>query len=72
MKNSLLNNYNEKSKLNINLEIKNLFLQIFVEILYDYKDYSYTVEDYPIFNTFMFTNKKEKNKDFYKEFSSTQ
>ena len=58
MKNSLLNNYNEKSKLNINLEIKNLFLQIFVEILYDYKDYSYAVEDYPLFNTFMFTDKK--------------
>ena len=72
MKNSLLNNYNEKNRLNINLEIKNLFLQIFVEILYDYKDYSYAVEDYPLFNTFMFTDKKEKNKDFYKEFSSTQ
>ena len=30
------------------------------------------MEDFPLFNTFMFTSKKEKNKDFYKEFSSTQ
>ena len=73
MKNSLLKNYNENNRLNINLEIKNLFLQIFAELLYDYKDFSNIVDDRPLFNKFLFAeNKEKKYKEFYKEFSVTQ
>ena len=63
----------EKERLDINLCLKNLFMQIFTEILYDYKKYSYIIDDYPVFNSFLLIKDKEKKgSDFYKEFTSTQ
>ena len=64
---------NEQEKLNINLRIKNLFIQIFAELLYDYKNYSYKIDDYPVFNSFLLIkNKEKKDSNFYQEFTSTQ
>ena len=65
--------YEEQEKLIINLRIKNLFLQVFTELLYDYKKYSYIIDDYPVFNSFLLIKEKEKKgNNFYQEFSSTQ
>ena len=59
--------------LSINIRIRSLFLQVFVEMLYDYNKYSHVVDDYPVFNSFVMINEKPKNeKDFYKELTSTQ
>ena len=64
---------NEQEKLNINLRIKNLFIQIFAELLYDYKNYSYVIDDYPVFNSFLLIkNKDKKDSKFFQEFTSTQ
>ena len=63
----------EQDKLNLNLRIKNLFMEIFAEILYDYKKYSYIVDNYPVFNSFLLINDRDKkDSDFYKELTSTQ
>ena len=55
-----------------NLKMKNLFIHIFVELMQDYKKYSYVIDDYPVFNSFLFVEEKKKDKGFFKEFSSTQ
>ena len=63
----------DSDKLFINLRIKNLFMQILAELLYDYKKYSYIVDDLPVFNSFLLINDKDKKEsEFYKEFTSTQ
>ena len=63
----------DQDKLNLNLRIKNLFMEIFAEILYDYKKYSYIVDNYPVFNSFLLINDRDKKDiDFYKELTSTQ
>ena len=60
-------------KYNSNIKIKNLFIQVFIELLYDYKKYSYIIDDYPVFNSFLLVKDKSKNdKNFFKEFSTTQ
>ena len=66
-------NYNIFDKKIINSSIKNLFLQVFVEILHDYDKYTYIVDDYPVFNAFSMINDKPKSdKKFYEEITSTQ
>ena len=73
IKESLSKKQDEQDKLIINLRMKNLFMQIFAELLYDYKKYSYIIEDYPVFNSFLLIKDKEKKRDnFYQEFTSTQ
>ena len=68
-----LHKNNEQEKLNTNLRIKNLFIQIFAELLYDYKNYSYVIDDYPVFNSFLLIkNKEKKDSNFFQEFTSTQ
>ena len=48
-------------------------MQILAELLYDYKKYSYIVDDLPVFNSFLLINDKDKKEsEFYKEFTSTQ
>ena len=48
-------------------------MQIFSELLFDYKKYSYIIDDYPVFNSFLLVKDKEKKGgNFYQEFSSTQ
>ena len=57
----------------INIRLKNLFLHVFVEMLYDYNKYSHIIENYPVFNSFLLINEKPRsNKKFYKELTSTQ
>ena len=66
-------NYNIFDKQVINNRIRNLFIQMFVEILYDYEKYTYIVDDYPVFNTPSMINDRPKvDKKFYEEITSTQ
>ena len=55
-----------------NLKMKNLFIHVFVDIVQDYKKYSYVLDDYPIFNSFLMVEERKKYKHFYKDFISTQ
>ena len=59
-------------KYNANLRIKNLFIYIFVELLQDYKNYSYIIDDYPVFNSYLMIKEKKSDKKFFKEFTGTQ
>ena len=62
------NNY-----LSDNIKAKLLFIQIFMELFYDYKKYLATIDDLPVFNTNAFLNKRPENdKVFYKELTTTQ
>ena len=57
----------------INIKIKQIFIQSFIEILYDYKTYLSIVNEKPIFNTKAMLEKKPKaDYKFYKELSETQ
>ena len=57
----------------INIRIRNLFIHVFVEMLYDYSKYSHVIDDYPVFNSCVMIDEKPKNeKSFYKELTSTQ
>ena len=58
---------------NNNLQIKLIFIQAFIELLSDYKNYLTIVGDNPLLNTNMYiANKSSSDKNFYKEFTSTQ
>ena len=59
-------------KYNANLRIKNLFIYIFAELLQDYKIYSYIIDDYPVFNSYLMIKEKKSDKKFFKEFTGTQ
>ena len=61
-----------KEILSIHFHLKNLFLQIFTELLYDYKKYSHIVDNFPVFNKSLLVKDKGKESDFYLEFTSTQ
>ena len=67
-----LQNHNYENS-NINIRIKNLFLHIFVIMLYDYKKFSHIIDNYPVFNSFLLIKEKPNaDKKFYKELTSTQ
>ena len=73
MKKIVDKNINDNKKLELNLRIKNLFMQIFAELLYDYKYYSYTIDGSPVFNkAFFIKNKEEDYKKIYDELVTTQ
>ena len=72
IKKDIKNAKSDIDKFNINLKIKNLFMYVFVELLQDYKKYSYIIDDYPVFNSFLMVKEKKKDKNFYEQFSSTQ
>ncbi len=59
-------------KFNANLRIKNLFIYVFTELLQEYKKYSYIIDDYPVFNSFLMIKEKKSDKKFFKEFTGTQ
>ena len=59
-------------KYNANIKIKNLFMEVFTELLCDYKNYSYIIDDYPVFNSFLYIKDKKSDKNFFSEFISTQ
>ena len=69
------NNFNNSTEenLGINIKIKQVFIQAFIEILYDYKSYLSLINEKPIFNTKAMLEKKPKGDyKFYKELTETQ
>ena len=67
-----INNSTEEN-LGINIKIKQVFIQAFIEILYDYKSYLSLINEKPIFNTKAMLEKKPKGDyKFYKELTETQ
>ena len=68
------NNFNStEENLGINIKIKQVFIQAFIEILYDYKSYLSLINEKPIFNTKAMLEKKPKGDyKFYKELTETQ
>ena len=55
------------------IKMKSLFIQVFIELLYNYKKYLTIIGDLPVFNTNDFVyDKPENEKNFYKELTSTQ
>ena len=59
-------------KYNANLRIRHLFMYVFAELLNEYKKYSYIIDDYPVFNSFLMIKDQKNDKKFYKDFTSTQ
>ena len=55
------------------IKIKNLFIQVFVELFYDYMNYLTVIDDYPVFDiNCLLQNRPSCDEKFYKEFSETQ
>ena len=55
------------------IKSKTLFIQVFIELLYDYKKYLTLIDDLPVFNTNEFLHERpETDKVFFKELTSTQ
>ena len=66
-------NINPEENMVLNIKIKQVFFQAFIEILYDYKTYLSIVNEKPIFNTKIMLEKKPKaDYKFYKELTETQ
>ena len=66
-----INNVEEMEQ--INMKIKFVFIQTFIEILYDYKNFLSVIGGKPIFNINGLLEKRPKNEsNFYKEFTQTQ
>ena len=59
-------------KYNANLRIKFLFIYVLVELLEDYKKYSYVIDDFPVFNSYLLVKDKKNDKKFFKDFTATQ
>ena len=67
------NAINKSNYVSINIKMKLLFIQVFVEMLYDYKKYMAIIDDLPVFNTNDFLKERpEADKNFYKEITTTQ
>ena len=64
---------NNSNFISVNIKMKLIFIQAFIEIFHDYKKYLTIIDDLPVFNTNAFlTDKPETDKKFYKEVTSTQ
>ena len=58
---------------NYNIRLKLIFIQVFIELFYDYKHFLTIIDDLPIFNIKAFLkDKSELDKNFYKELMATQ
>ena len=67
------NIYNMDEMIPLNIKIKQVFIQVFIEILYDYKNYLTVIGGKPIFNTNSLLEQRPKNEsNFYKELTQTQ
>ena len=63
-----INNY-----ISLNIKMKLIFIQVFIEILFDYKSYLSFLGDMPIFNNNTFlSGRSEVDRNFYKELIATQ
>ena len=68
-----INGNNSEENFGINIKIKQIIIQTFIEILYDYKTYLSLVNNIPVFNTKAMLKKKPKaDIKFYKELTQTQ
>ena len=67
-----LQNHNNIWTTSINIKIKHLFLHVFAKLIHDYKKYSHIIDGYPVFNSFLMIKEKKEDKNFYREFLSTQ
>ena len=68
-----INGNNNEDNFGINIKIKQIIIQTFIEILYDYKTYLTLVNNIPIFNTKAMLEKKPKaDIKFYNELTQTQ
>ena len=57
----------------MNVKIKEVFIQAFIELFYDYKNYLTVIDGKPIFNIKAMLDKKPKSDSkFYKELTETQ
>ena len=62
-----------KNNMGVNIKIKQVFMQAFIEILSDYKIYLSLINEKPIFNSKAMLEKKPKaDFKFYKEITETQ
>ena len=62
-----------EENMSLNIKIKQVFSQAFIEILYDYKTYLTIINEKPIFNTKIMLEKKPKaDYNFYKELTESQ
>ena len=73
-KNAKYANKNTDKNLKSNcIKIKEIFLQGYIELFHNYKNYLTFIEDSPVFNMIPFIKEKPDNeKIFFKEFTSTQ
>ena len=62
----------QQDKLNIELQIRDAFIDFFVEIFHDYAKYLSFLEEDAVFNKSLFMEKKTKDKNFYNEILDTQ
>ena len=64
---------NNITLISVNIKMKLLFIQAFIEIFHDYKKYLAIIDNLPVFNTNAFlTDKPEIDKKFYEEITTTQ
>ena len=71
------NQYINNNILASDIKLKNLFISFFYEILFDYKKYLNIIDDFPIFNSVLLLEErqkkgKDKEKEFYQEISTSQ
>ena len=63
---------NQAESQNLELQIRDAFIDFFVEIFHDYGQYLSFVDDDTVFNKPLFIEKKKADKDFYNELLDTQ
>lgn len=69
---SMPNSAFESEKAKLDIEMRNVFMNCFVELFSDYNQYFYVVNNNPTFNSKLLLENKKDNKEFYKELSETQ
>ena len=71
---SKMYNYNKREVIISNcIKMKEIFIQAFIELFFEYKKYLSIIGDIPIFNTKSFIkDKKESEKSFFNSFTNTQ
>ena len=63
----------EKERQALDLKLRNLFIDCFVELFYDYNKYITKIDDEVVLNSnLLFQNRPKEDKDFYKELTESQ
>ena len=62
----------KEADINLELQIRDTFVDFFVEIFHDYSNYLSFIDDDTIFNKSLFIEKKKADKKFYDEILDTQ